>query len=438
MGSISNASSLRRNVSLRTMYQAYLFSPYSFKINFFVYSSQLINTYFVKHKYFASRYKQGIDGFNFSFFNFNKFCFSVRVFDRPKFFPGFFWKLTFKPRRPRYFKGFSFSDSFGFFFKYVDKFSGIDRRMNFKPFNFIDRTKQAMRVRFNNRDGCIRSTRSTFLHFKFQFSRLKIIFKNNFEYGYTSNRSGGYFMSRLLRTNKNFLIGITLRSSSPFFKTIRVVNRFFYIFKLLFQFKCEKFGKRKKFSKFNKYYSKFKNFFVKKTLKLIQRFVTYIVFNTPGVFFTNKYLVGKFIFKLTIIARLMSKQVKFSFKRQFQRLIYNLSNFQFDFYKSFIRMKFWKIQFVGKLISSFMMLFPFNSVKFDVINNSRMFVPTYLGGITRGSVRQKSKKKARGIVYSAFNKVNRFLFPRIRSRTSKLLARRKRVIKKFLYFFVNS
>ena len=103
MGSISNSSSLRANISLRAPYNAYFFQPYTVQVNFFIYSAQKAYSRVIRNREFSKKYNKNLDGFNFSFMNSGKFCFSVRVFDKPVFFPGFFKSLIFKPKIRKYF-----------------------------------------------------------------------------------------------------------------------------------------------------------------------------------------------------------------------------------------------------------------------------------------------------------------------------------------------
>src|SRR5690606_31833696 len=103
MGSISNSTSLRVNLSLRSPYKIYLFEPSSMQTNLLIYSAQKIYKRFLRNKELARKYNKNLDVFNLSFTNSGTFCFSIRVFDKPTFFPGFFRSLLFKPKILPYF-----------------------------------------------------------------------------------------------------------------------------------------------------------------------------------------------------------------------------------------------------------------------------------------------------------------------------------------------
>lgn len=98
MGTVSNSRSLRYKVSLRTPYQMYLFGSSFLKVNFCIYSVQKIYSRFLNKWNLFRRSRQSVDGFNFSFTNSGEFCFSLRVFDKPRFFPGFYKKLKSRPK----------------------------------------------------------------------------------------------------------------------------------------------------------------------------------------------------------------------------------------------------------------------------------------------------------------------------------------------------
>ena len=115
-------------------------------------------------------------------------------------------------------------------------------------------------------------------------------------------------------------------------------------------------------------------------------------------------------------------RVSLVFPYRFKKLVYNLSNYLFFSYKLHLRFKFWRCLFAGRLACVFAHVIWFSKFHFDFCTNNKMFIPNQLKPIIYSTLRQKSKKKARGIVYGVYNKINRFLFYKSRKKFKKFKA----------------
>ncbi len=402
MGSISNSSSLRQRISLRGPHKIYVFHPFSFKVDLLVYSANKIYSRFVTNRQLSRKYQKNLDGFNFSFSNSACFCFSIRVFDKPRFFPGFFKTLVFRPRIIRYFSARSLF--------LADKAFLQQSKKNKSRF-FRARGYGNKRRILNNKIGFKSVSDKKFL---------QNTISNHKPSGASRNANNNRFSKR----------DITFKVEPVFrdFKALRKVRSFKSL--KFFFFKKKKYSSFKrvewvflrfirlfwlstKLLEFYKFSSKETSTWFKSYSYLFKKFFFFIVFNSP-VFFVRSKISTRFFFFLKFIYRNLKKNYKIFFPYRFKKLVYNLSNFSAIKYKQFIRFNFWRTVFLGKLANAFTFLNMFSAFSFSVVTNNKMFIPDQFSTLIKSSLRQKSRKKARGIVYGVYNRVIRFLFPRSR------------------------
>lgn len=405
MGSISNSSSLRQKISLRSPYKIYIFHPFSFKVDLLVYSANKICSRFITNRQLSRKYQKNLDGFNFSFSNSACFSFSVRVFDKPRFFPGFFKTLTFRPRVVKYFSARSLF--------LIDKAFLRQARKNKLRF-FRARGYKSKYRNHNNKTGFKSASSKKFLqnvaHNHKSSGASGNISNNRFPNYNTTFKvesvSQSFKVPRKIRSFKNFKslkFFFFKKKKYSFFKRIEWV---FLRFVRLFRLSAKLFG-------FFKFSTKEESIWFKSYSYLFKKFFFFIVFNSP-IFFVRNKLSTRFFFFLKLVYRNLKKNRKIFFPYKFKKLIYNLSNFSTIKYRQFIRFNFWRTIFLGKLANAFTFLNMFSAFSFSVVTNNKMFVPDQFSTLINSSLRQKSRKKARGVVYGVYNRVTRFLFPRSR------------------------
>lgn len=406
MGSISNSSSLRQKISLRSPHKIYVFHPFSFKVDLLIYSANKIYSRFVTNRQLSRKYQKNLDGFNFSFSNSACFYFSLRVFDKPRFFPGFFKTLVFRPRIIRYFSArslFLVDKAFlrqskknrARFFRargHGNKYRSYNNKTAFKSAsdkkllqNIIRNNKSLTKSNVNNNNN--------------RFPKRDIVFK-------VASVSQDFKAPRKVRSFKTF------KSLKFFFFKKKKYSSFKRIEWVFLRF-IRLFWLSAKLLEFYKFSSKEMFIWFKRYSYLFKKFFFFIVLNSP-VFFVRSKVSTRFFFFLKFVYRNLKRSYKIFFPYKFKKLVYNLSNFSAIKYKQFIRFNFWRTVFLGKLANAFTFLNVFSVFRFSVVTNNRVFVPDQFRTLINSSLRQKSRKKARGVVYGVYNRVIRFLFPRLR------------------------